>query len=110
MTIVRCFEMLIPTRFRERVRIWLASRITVPVQSYFDVRQDLIERSELLFQTLEQRVVRGEQQMSDRFRAELAECRDRVTRLERKLAELESSRGTGSSSTATPVAAPSSDL
>ena len=109
MTIVRCFEMLIPTRFRERVRIWLASRITVPVQSYLDVRQDLIERSELLFQTLEQRVVRGEQQMSDRFRAELAECRERVARLERKVAELESSRGSGSTP-ATPDVSLSSDL
>jgi hypothetical protein len=109
MTIVRCFEILIPTRFRERVRIWLASRITVPVQTYLDVRQDLIERSELLFQTLEQRVVRGEQQMSDRFRAELAECRDRVTRLERKLADMESSRGSGST-TATPGVSSSSDL
>ena len=61
MTIVRCFEMLIPPQFRERIRIWLASRFTVPVQSYLEVRQDLVERSELLFQTLEQRVIRGEQ-------------------------------------------------
>lgn len=78
MTIVQLFEKAIPARFREPLRVWFAMRFSVPVVKYLDLRTDFYRRSDLLYQTLEQRLIRSEQYL-----------KEHVAHLERRVAELE---------------------